>query len=178
MDNAYVSLVKRLAAARDPEIISNGSTEHASVLMTEMLRHGKGAARIFSGSLNPTLYGRDEFVTTLGDFLVGDNSTVQILVQEDDGRINATNLLSQVNSRVGPEIANRIEVRLAGADARNVPFHFATVGDRFFRFEPDRSKHEAFASFGQPEHVETLKGVFASYWNTASVFEPSSVTTN
>jgi hypothetical protein len=173
MDEAYILLVKRLAAARDPEIISNGSIDHATVLLTEMFREGKGDARIFSGALNPTLYGREEFVSAIGDFLVRDGSNVQILLQDEKGVVNANRLAAQIGARFNPEYAARIQTRVADADGRDVKFHFATVGDGFFRFEPNREKHEALASFGMPSHVRQLRDVFASFWNNGTAGEES-----
>jgi hypothetical protein len=168
MDNAYVALVKKLAATGDPEIISNGSIEHAAALMTEMFALGKGKACILSGSLNQTLYGREEFIGALGGFLGDERSSVQVLLQEESGRQNAQLLTEQISNRFGSGRADRISFRLADEIGRAKPYHFATVGEKFFRFELDRTKHEAFASFGRPEHVKQLSQVFSDHWQKAS----------
>ena len=168
MDEAYVALVRRLADTRDPEIISNSSIEHAAVLIGEMFRSGAGQAQIFSGSLNPALYAREDIITCMGSFLANTNSSLRILLQEEsEGKGNAKIFLDQVKERLGESALSRIEIKQADEFAKAQTYHFATVGQSSFRFEGDRTKHEAFASFGQSAHVNKINGVFDSFWKNA-----------
>lgn len=168
MDDAYVALVRRLAEKRDPEIISNSSIEHAAVLIAEMFRRGSGSAQIFSGSLNPALYAREDIVTCIGSFLSSDDASLRILLQDPaEGAANAKIFLENVKERLGDTALSRVEIKQADDFAKDQSYHFATVGKSAFRFEGDRTKHEAFASFGREEHVTKINGIFESFWKNA-----------
>jgi hypothetical protein len=168
MDKAYVTLVRRLAETHDSEIISNSSIEHASVLIGEMFQRGSGEAQIFTGSLNPALYAREEIVSAIGSYLSNSTSHLRILIQDvAEGVPNADIFIEKVKERLGESVLPRIEVKIADNFAKDQPYHFTTVGTAAFRFEPDRNKHEAFASFGRPETVEKINTIFQSFWDDA-----------
>ncbi|MBC5764144.1 hypothetical protein [Ramlibacter albus] len=161
--DAYRALVRRLAEKRDPEIISNSSIDHATVLVAEMLRRGQGEAHIFSGALNPALYSTPEVIGAMTSFLTAADSCVKIIVQEKEKAIpNWEIFLSRMT--VEPEMLDRIDIRVGNDFVVSQPFHFTTVGSDFFRFEPDREKHEAFASFGRPGDVAQMTEVFEAFW--------------
>jgi hypothetical protein len=168
MDEAYVAIVRRLAEKRDPEIISNSSIEHAAVLIGEMFRCGSRQANIFSGSLKPALYARDEILNSIGSFLAFKEAKIRILLQDIDAGTNHAHIfLNQIETRLGSAVISSIEIKEAGEFAKRQTFHFATIGDSAFRFESDQTKHEAFASFGQPEQVKKLNHVFDTFWAKA-----------
>ena len=168
----YRELVRELAESRSSKMVNNSSIEHAAVLFSEMFRRNSGHAAIFSGSLNRALYSRAEILDAIGIFLSDSSSSLHVVVQEaSDGVDNFAFLQSQIHKKWGDEAAGRLEGRVADSDAADVGFHFATVGESAFRFESDRTKHEAFASFGRPEHVKTLKAVFQRAWNSATKIE-------
>lgn len=168
----YRELVRELAESRSSKMVNNSSIEHAAVLLSEMFRRNTGHAVIFSGSLNRALYARDEILDAIGIFLSHSSSLLHVVVQEkSDGEDNFAFVHNQILHKWGDDAAARLEGRVADDEAGAVAFHFATVGDSAFRFESDRSKHEAFASFGRPEHVKTLKAVFQRAWNAATKIE-------
>lgn len=168
MDKAYVTLVRHLAETHDSEIISNSSIDHASVLIGEMFQRGSGQAQIFTGSLNPALYARDEIVSAIGTYLSNGDSHLRILIQDaSEGKLNAAKFIDKVKDSLGESVLSRIEVKTAGTFAKDQSYHFATVGATAFRFEPDSSKHEAFASFGRPDTVKKINTVFESFWDEA-----------
>lgn len=168
MDKAYVTLVRHLAETHDAEIISNSSIEHASVLIGEMFQRGSGEAQIFTGSLNPALYAREEIVSAIGTYLSNSASQLRILIQDaTEGESNASIFKEKVKDSLGESVLSRIEVKTAGSFGKDQPYHFTTVGDTAFRFEPDRNKHEAFASFGRPDTVKKINKVFESFWKEA-----------
>jgi hypothetical protein len=171
MFNKYAALVRRLADEDSDEIISNSSTDHAAVLIGEMFRRGQGEACLFTGSLNPALYSRDEIIDAVGTFVSEEGNFLRILIQDElDESVfsrKADGAFAQrIEMKFGPQASERLEMQIAGSTARTVQYHFACVGEKAFRFEQDKSKHEAFASFNRPELVGRLKTIFNALWNT------------
>lgn len=56
---------------------------------------------------------------------------------------------------------DRIDLRVMRADlSKKTSFHFAVADSLNFRFEPDKSKFEAYGQFGEPKIGARLKRVF------------------
>lgn len=169
LDDSYVALVKKLADEDSDEIFNNSSTDHASVVIGEMFRKGEGNAHIFTGSLNPILYSRDEIVDAIGSFLLDERNTLKVLVQDAispetvspayDGA-----LANRISTKYGHHVLSRLTIKIGGPSTRSISYHFASIGGKAFRFEQDKNKHEAFASFNRPELASRLESMFSNLW--------------
>lgn len=175
MDN-YIALVKKLSESNSSEIINNSSADHASVLLAEMFRKGQGDAYIFSGALNPAIYGREDVAGTIGTYLTEGRGNLKVVVQSgadfvsDDDLCGGKQLglLHQLKLRFGSDVISKVEVKRGTEAMQTYPCHFTVVGKKAFRFEPDKNKHEAFASFNQPDMVSQLAGLFETFWSQST----------
>lgn len=173
----YINLVRKLSAQDSKEIISNGSTDHAAVLMSEMFRRQKGGkAYIFTGSLNPLLYCREEVLRSIKEFLES-GGKIDIIVQNEPEKTSDASLNGSSDDGLFAKIKSsgfhdRLSIRRAPSSLECIPYHFAVIGDKSFRFEPEKNKHEAFASFNRKEMAQTLVGKFAEFWGRSSVVSP------
>lgn len=70
MNNTYEQVVRKLASSRDPEIILNGSIDHAEILVVAMFdyHHGKPVANILSQTLASVFYTRPNVIQSIGKF--------------------------------------------------------------------------------------------------------------
>jgi hypothetical protein len=152
---AYQKMVAQIAAAADGRVIVNRSESHAAVVIEHVFRSAEKEIDIITGRLHEPIYGNPAVI----------DAAVTFFESHPEGRMN---ILSE--ERVGeahPMIAalhnvrDRIDLRVMSADlAKGTPFHFAVADARSFRFEPDKTKFEAYGQFGEPKTGERLRAVF------------------
>lgn len=160
----YREKVKRLARERSSQAIFNSTIDHAAIIIESMIETTREEICILSGSLNPRVYGRDEIVSQAQFFLANTDRKMRILVEDFD----------VTNFRENPfieEIVNskNVEIRITSRDtAASLDFHFLVSDGGAYRFEEDKSKASAIASFNDPDGAANLKKIFDQIWNFSS----------
>ena len=157
----YREKVKRLARQRSSQAIFNSTIDHAAIIIESMIETARDEICILSGSLNPRVYGRDEIVSQAQFFLADTDRKMRILVEDFD----------EVNFRENPfidEIAEsrNVEFRVTSRDtAASLDFHFLVCDEGAYRFEEDKTKPSAIASFNDPDGAANLRNIFEKIWN-------------
>jgi len=151
----YRKHVKKLADAGSSELIANGGTEHAEVLIENIFAHANNKVRVFTGKLNARVYGSSNIVENAREFLQSDSGhKLQILVQDEE--VLSTLKTHELIKMCFKLNADMCEIRSVGIEDRDVDHHFVVMDEIGYRFEPDRSKPTAVACFHDAEHAELL----------------------
>lgn len=162
----YIALIRRLAEEDSDRIIPNSTTEHAIVLIERLFLKAGRIAKIFTGALNSEIYAKDSVVTAISGFLKK-GGKLEILVQHCTSSADIEALVKTEGglfSRLTDLGHRDVDIAMYWSDeaAQNERFHFMVLDEKAFRFEPDHTKHEAFACFNGVKVAKSLNKVFQS----------------
>ena len=154
----YRKLVKRLADEGSSDLIPNGGTEHAEVLIENIFLHARDVVRVFSGELNARVYGASNIVENAKEFMQsGSGKKLQILIQDysydDHLRYEKHDLIHMCYEKLGSDAC---EIKAVDDIDKVVDSHFVVMDDIGYRFEPDRKKPAAIGCFNDPEMAQEL----------------------
>ena len=80
----YQSRIDQKARENSSDLISNGTTEHAKILITTIFGKATRKIEIFTGFLNPEVYDDQRLIDSALRFLKKENTKMDVIVQEDD----------------------------------------------------------------------------------------------
>lgn len=158
MDN-YRKHVKKLADESSSELIANGGTEHAEVLIENIFEHAGNAVRVFSGELNARVYGSSGIVENAKEFLQsGADHKLSILIQNKEvlsslEKHDLIKMCIELNT-------DMCEIRVVNEADKDVGHHFVVMDEVGYRFEPDREKPTAVACFYDVDNAKLLVSSF------------------
>ena len=143
---AYIEKVSELADAHSDELISNGSKDHAKVLIHALLSRAKSEVKLFSSYLSSDIYD-DEAILDALDHVINDRKIkLEILLQEPENSIDDSQIFLKISKKEHKDILS----------------HFMTMDDDAYRFCEDKTNpnRQAVASFKRPKTVSNLKRQF------------------
>lgn len=176
----YQFFLERLAEEQSSELFSNGGIEHASILMSVLLKNTDRIARIFSNGFKPDLIMTQPYWNSLKEFLENPNNTLLVLVETDKYQDQAPMQLLKTVIEKRKELVNGdgvVVVKLLSSNGKdlilkkfgNQHCNFAVYDDNKFRFEYDPDNFKAYGSFNQPKNCKILKDVFDNAFEQSSV---------
>jgi hypothetical protein len=160
----YRETVRRLAGERSGESFYNNSPGHAAIIFESLLGTAEHEICFITTALNPDVFGQSEVVDAAQRFLSNGSHRMRILFEQEPNEAVSTGhpFVQEINQH------NNIEARqLPPFLVDNLPYHFAVADADSFRFEPDKSKWEASAAFGDERNGRKLQSVFDSLWESA-----------
>ncbi|HQV89151.1 MAG TPA: hypothetical protein PLV19_10990 [Nitrosomonas sp.] len=168
---AYIEKVSELADAHSDELISNGSKDHAKVLIHALLSRAKSEVKLFSSYLSSDIYD-DEAILDALDHVINDRKIkLEILLQEPENSIDEntgsyqeSKFLNRCVSAVSrpPSDDSQIFLKISKKEHKDILSHFMTMDDDAYRFCEDKTNpnRQAVASFKRPKTVSNLKRQF------------------
>jgi hypothetical protein len=150
----YRDHVKRLSVERKGESIYNGSADHATIIVENILAVSRQHVRILTGDLNAKVYGTNSVVHRAREFLAHSGRKLEVLVE------NVTfNRSHPLIEEIGNE-PNATFYHIPEHLGARIGFHFMTADNDCFRFEAEKNSHAATAAFGDGETTEHLNKIF------------------
>jgi hypothetical protein len=169
----YRDEVERLARERTGAPFYNSSIDHAAVIVEKMFRHAAEEVCIISNHLNARVFGQEEVIFEADAFLSNANNRLRIILEDD------VSMLSEGHpfARIMRSHPHGYEIRQMSPKMRElVKYHFTLADRDSYRFEPDKAKWEAVASFGDNEGAANLRSAFEAIWNdSTTVSLPASI---
>lgn len=161
----YREEVERLACERTGEPFYNSSIDHAAVIVEKMFRHADHEVCIVSSHLNARVFGRDEVVEEAQAFLGNGKHRIRVVIEDGPETLSEGHgLIREFARHPGSVSIRRMPEQVRG----KIDYHFAVADGDSYRFEPDKSKWEAVAAFGDPKGAENLKKVFNVIWDASA----------
>lgn len=158
----YRKIVERFASGRINQRIPNGLHEHATVLLEAMFKNAAAEIRIFTGDLEPSVFGDSSLVKAACEFLqTKPYSSLQILIQKerDDQWLSSHPLLKAVTELPGRH--GTVQIRAAtGRYSTDEAHHFAVMDNDGYRFELEHANCKAVANFNEPAVARSLIDAF------------------
>lgn len=157
---AYSKYVNTLADNKSSEIISNGRTEHARVIISNLLAHAEDEICILSSHLRDEIYSHESVIESLKFFLSKRKTKIKVLLQESGKAVDpSTNeprsLFIKVCRDLGKEDSKCLISKTHKKDTE-IAEHFIVMDKTGYRFCPDRNIPEAVASFHRPNTALNL----------------------
>ena len=155
----YAERLETALKKQEPFATYNKDILHAAAIVGAGIRHARDEIRILSNKLSPALYGNDDLLASVRNFLEGPSAKLRILVEKDIAEDHPIRPLmgdfpeNLKISRVPEEMVEKYE------------FNFMVVDDFGYRFEGDREKYAATASFHEEEHREMIDGLISFFDN-------------
>lgn len=141
-------------------LLPNGSIDHASALIENLLSHAESRVRIFTGKLNPEVYGRENIVDAISIFLKNPDARIEILTQDglDDSVENPFIVVCQ-NKK------NQCAIKNVSESDKLLEGHFVVVDDKAYRFESNKNKLSAVACFNNKNIALKLVDAFENMFD-------------
>ena len=139
------------------ENISNGSVEHAAVIIERMFKHARHSIKILTRTFDPQIFGQPDVIQYAETFLADTkNRSVEILVEEYNQAYNNSHPFV---TRFGhmPNVA--ISELPKGLGAK-IDTNFAVMDSQGVRMETERGSPKAFANFGDSAFAMKLNAFF------------------
>jgi len=151
----------------DGRPVYNRSLEHAAVIIEEMFALAKNEVKLFTGELNASAYGLPPVLSRAEKFLADRNGKVRILIEKQvaDEDLRKNPFIQRMSGSAN------LEVRRLRTDEYDPEFHMMLADDHSYRFEPDKTEHEAVATFGDDETTDHLAQLFETLWKAGDVAE-------
>ena len=164
----YRRSLRAHARERTGEVITNASVEHASAVVETLFAEAKSEVDILTGALTPRVYGRDAVVEEAKLFLASSyRNRLRIILETDSPRDRMNHPLLKECSA----FENLCLRRASPATQKLYGFHFLVADADCYRFERDKSRPNAIASFGHEEGAQNLKRIFEALWNRCDPIE-------
>lgn len=163
--NEYREHVELLASLRNGEPISNGSLEHAAILIEQMFKSADRQVSILTSALNARVYARDRILDQAKMFLALGSRRLNILLESDDaGLVREHPFFERIRNN------DNVEARRVPANVRNsYKYHFLVMDDDSYRFEPTKDAPTAVGVFGNKTTASRLSGIFSLLWDQSEV---------
>ena len=145
------------------DVILNNNIQHATILIEQMFKHATQRVRLLSVSLDAALYNKKNVLDAISNFLSTEGTNLEIVTEKNICVKNNAKLLSILNKhkkQVGRRVA---EPWLS----KQYKYNFLVSDDSTYRFEGDKSKHEATAEFHNQDYALKLNKVFDKIYELA-----------
>jgi hypothetical protein len=157
----YAVAVRKVAETDSMEVINNSSIEHAEILMVELFSRAKSKVKIFTQSVDPSLFKLESVTSAAAKFLAEfRDGAIEFVVQDENGEQNFFAFAAAVSAKADPRLSKQISGVLANDLIRALPLNFSVFDSKAYRYVPDKTKFEAFASFNRPETAKALEDIF------------------
>ena len=150
-----------LAIRRDSQPVFNANADHASIVIERLFSSAERSIDILTGTLRPRVYGRDPVIKEAQLFmLTSPDSRIRIILEEDSSDIRMRHPLLVALG----EFKN-VAVKFADQGVRSrYGFHFMVTDNDNYRFESDKERPAAIASFGHTEGSKNLRDAYSVLW--------------
>ena len=154
----YANRLENALAEQTPFHTYNRDILHASQIVVAGFRHAQRSVYLLSNRLDPALYGDEHLLEAVRSFLKKDGAELRILLEAEIDAHHPFRRLAE------DEFNGRVKIGIVPEGHQDsYRFNFMIVDDIGYRFEYDREKFEAIASFheeGQRHMVSKLKNFF------------------
>lgn len=161
--NEYRDEIDRLILSGTDETITNGSAAHAAIIIERMFKHAQHSMRILTRRLDPKIFADPEVIDHARVFLSDPSNTVHVLVENFEDRYVDDHMFVTAFRHL-PNV--KIETLPAPLSSR-IESNFALMDDRGVRFEEDKNRPIASASFNDQKYAEAIKLFFEAIANVA-----------
>ena len=153
----YRKQIDSLISKVDGEVLLNGSTSHAAMVIERMLSRAQGTVRIMTRFLDPLIYCEDATKRAAVDFLRA-GKKLKILVDDLDGS-ESHPYFCELQGK------NELEIRRVPESLReSIAINFSIMDNKGFRLEKDASGETAVVAFGLDNINARLVSLFDSVW--------------
>ncbi len=152
MDNLNTYIKRLESALSNEEAYStyNRDMFHAAVVVVAGIRHAKNEICLLSNQLNPALYGGHGLLNVARSFLQNEKAKLRVLVETDISQDHPMMDLCH-------EFPQKVSIsRVPDELQEKYDFNFLLIDDIGYRFEHDRKKYKAIASFYKPDRKENI----------------------
>lgn len=161
----YREEVERFATERTGAPFYNSSIDHAAVIIEKIFRHASKEVCIVSSHLNARVFGRDEVVEEAQAFLGNGTHRIRVIIEDEPDTLSEGHAMIREFGKHPGSVAIK---RMSPKVREMVKYHFTVADGDSYRFEPDKSKWEAVAAFGDTKGAENLRKVFDVIWDASA----------
>lgn len=159
----YRRYIQRLREEQSEELFMNSSSEHAVIVLSELLKSAKKEVLIVSQNLSRTITDDDRYREAITNFLKkGGICFKAILLEYNKEALENAPIYEILKShkQEGKDIElYQSDVKLTSEGKQ---INFCVVDERAYRFEIDVNKREAIGTFNRPERARELVRHFNS----------------
>ena len=174
----YSAFINRSANAAEPSaLLRNQIPDHASIVFENIFRTSQSYVKILTGAMNSDVYGTPAVIRGTLAFLRRSSDAIVDILHEREIDFSAHPWFRAVNNE---NLNDQISVaRIDLAVQTRYTCHFCVADGCNYRFEADKTSHEAFVQFGDTAFASSLESVFdklKTYSRKEQLFEAEKVT--
>jgi len=159
----YKKKIQQLAKDKVNEMFFNVDVEHATIVLTELIRNADNYVYIIGKNMDPAVTDNEEYLKVVEGFLQKKDTIMKILLTNYDKEIFN-------NSKIGKLLEKYKNVEIKHSENKqitregDIPVNFTVSDDRAFRFERDVDKCIAFGNFNDEETAPFLAKKFNEFF--------------
>lgn len=165
----YKHRLDKALLEKRPYSTYNRDIIHATIIVAGGFKHAKKEVNLLSHELDNKIYGLPNVVKLVEDFLSQRDGKLNIITEKKIGSDHPLiNLCDKYPNAVVKKIPDEWWQKMYS-------YNFMTIDDFGYRFEADRAKPSAVASFYEKEEKDTLEGLkdWFFFWSNAIDNNPS-----
>jgi hypothetical protein len=158
--DSYKQKIQNLAENRVNEMFYNTDAEHATVVLTELIKNAEKYVYIVAENMDPVVTDNEEYLKAVDFFLCKKNVKMKILLTDyNKEKFHSSKIGTLLNKYEGiVEIKNSEGKKIKREGG--IPINFTVSDNRAFRFERDVDNHIAFGNFNDKETASILASTF------------------
>jgi len=170
--DAYRNTIDTLISREDGEVVLNGSTGHAAIVIERMLSRALEKMRILTRALDPLIYCDAAVLRSALDFARTGKALLILIEEYNSSDLKEHDLFVKLAK------FENVEIRQIPEDLRDpIQINFSLMDDRGFRIEKDERGATAIVSFGNKQMNGRLDKLFKNLWSKSTVITNNSAVT-
>jgi hypothetical protein len=160
--DSYKQKIRNLAENRINEMFYNTDTEHATIVLTELIKNAEEYVYIVAENMNPAATDNEEYLSAVESFLTKGKMKI-LLTNYDKEKFGNSKIGKLLNTH--PDV---VEIKHSGGrkvKRDDIPINFTVSDGRAFRFERDIEENIAFGNFNDTETANILENSFINLFS-------------
>ncbi|MDT8448008.1 MAG: hypothetical protein RRB13_14035 [bacterium] len=170
----YQEAVEHIAENHKNVFFENRGSDHASIVLANLIRHSKEEVKIFTEKLDDVVFSLAACEDSLEDFINKSEKKMQVLLEKQP-EVMSSALKKVMDAK--KKYPSRFQIKIATQeclDAMHETFegmgHFALADNSSYRIEVDCKNFKAICNFNDPKLVSGFSKLFSHFFNKAPIY--------
>jgi DNA-directed RNA polymerase beta' subunit len=161
--DGYKESIRYLAENQKNEIVYNSDSEHALVVLSELIKNASNYVHIVCKNMDPVVADKPEYLSAVKFFLEKNNTEMKILLTDYEESLKERKIFKLFKEHSDKVFIKYFEKKVQIASGGS-PINWTVSDDKSIRVEKDIDNYIAFANFNDPELAKKYDGHFNAFF--------------
>jgi len=170
--NNYKKAVEELAKNSEYMEFDNKGSEHASIVLENMLKYADTNFKIYTGNFNGDVANDDSFLKYFNRF-IENKKEVKVIIESLPSDVlkysKALKRIIDLNNNPAYNVKYKLATTTFKKDLENIfqskkPYHFSISDSKAYRVEIEPNTYKAIVNFNDPQITKKLELIFDNFF--------------